>query len=151
NQVAWGECSARVCSVDRIVIGGGMDRRIAFRVVVVPDAVPPQSSIDCPFSVASHRYAIISGDIVLTRTRSSGVKGFSRNRRMVNEDPRFVTCMPRVACRREPSGIVASSMGCATEMCFRDRCASHTTNESSYSALANLRFDGIEPYLGWEM
>src|SRR5205807_1766147 len=35
--------------------------------------------------------------------------------------------MPRVAWRREPSGIVASSMGRATEMCFPDRWANQTT------------------------
>src|SRR5437870_6146604 len=88
TQFSWGRFSSRVSSMDTIFIWGGMNRRIAFSVVVFPEAVPPQMSIDCPFSIASHMYAIISGDIVLNRTRSSGVKGFSRNRRIVNEDPR---------------------------------------------------------------
>ncbi|OGS50778.1 MAG: hypothetical protein A3K65_00315 [Euryarchaeota archaeon RBG_16_68_12] len=136
-------------SIETIFIWGGMNSRIAFRVVVFPLAVPPQISMDCPFSIASHRYAIISGDIVLNRTRSSGVKGFSRNLRIVNDDPRFVTCIPRVAWSREPSGTVASSMGCATEMCFPHRCASHTTKESSSTAVSNLRLLGTLPYFRW--
>src|SRR5947199_10169885 len=141
--------NSHVSAMNTIFIGGGMNRRIAFSVVVLPEAVPPQMSIDCPFSIASHMYAIISGDIVLNRTRSSGVKGFSRNRRIVKEEPRFVTCMPNVAWRREPSGIVASSIGCATEMCLPDRWASQTTKESNSSAESNFRFEGIEPYLRW--
>src|SRR5207247_9511834 len=97
HQFSWRTLVSRVSSRGTLFISGGMNRRIAFRVVVFPLAVPPQMSIDCPFSIASQRYAIISGDIVLSRTRSRGVNGFSRNRRIVNEDPRLVTCIPVVA------------------------------------------------------
>ena len=69
----------------------------------------------------------MSGLIVRNLSRSTGVNGLSRNRRIVNELPRFVTCIPSVAWRREPSGTVASSIGLATEMCFPERWASQTT------------------------
>src|SRR5881409_1354551 len=55
TQFSWGRFSSRVSSMDTIFIWGGMNRRIAFSVVVFPEAVPPQMSIDCPFSIESHR------------------------------------------------------------------------------------------------
>ena len=85
----------------------------------------------------------------MNRTRSRGVNGFSRNRRIVKDEPRFVTCIPRVAWSRDPSGTVASSMGCATEMCFPHRCASQITKESNSSALSKRRLLGMLPYFRW--
>ncbi len=55
------------------------------------------------------------------------MNGLSRNRRIVNELPRLVTCVPSVACSREPSGTVASRIGLATEMCLPERWASQIT------------------------
>jgi len=55
TQFSWGRFSSRVSSMDTIFIWGGMNRRIAFSVVVFPEAVPPQMSMLCPFSMASHR------------------------------------------------------------------------------------------------
>ena len=55
TQFSWGRFSSLVSSMDTIFIWGGMNKRIAFRVVVFPEAVPPQISIDWPFSIASHR------------------------------------------------------------------------------------------------
>src|SRR5512136_2000775 len=98
-----------------------------------------------------HRYAIISVLIVLNLSRSRGVKGFSLNRLIVNEEPLLVTRFPRVACSLEPSGMVASRMGLATEMCFPHFCASQTTNPSSSGSLSNLRLDLMEPYFLWYM
>jgi len=51
----------------------------------------------------------------------------SLKRLMVNEEPRLVTCLPSVALSLEPSGMVASSRGLATEMCLPHFWASHTT------------------------
>jgi len=66
-------------------------------------------------------------DMVLNFSRSTGVKGLSLKRLMVNEEPRLVTCLPSVALSLEPSGMVASSRGLATEMCLPHFWASHTT------------------------
>ncbi len=80
-----------------IFIWGGMNRSMALSVVVFPLAVPPQISIDWPFSMANQRYAIISGLMVRLSMRSRGVKGFSRKRRIVKLEPFLVTCLPSVA------------------------------------------------------
>ena len=129
-QFSCGRFSSRVSSMLTIFIWGGMNRRTALSVVVLPLAVPPQTSMELPYSVAIHRYAIISVLIVLNLSRSTGVNGFSLNRLMVNDEPRLVTCLPSVAFSLEPSGIVASSNGSATEMCLPHFCASQTTKES---------------------
>ncbi len=59
--------------------------------------------------------------------------------------------MPRVACSLEPSGMVASSIGLATDMCLPHFWASQTTNPSSSTSFVNLRLDLIEPYFLWYM
>src|SRR2546426_11627720 len=86
TQFSWGRFSSRVSSMDTIFICGGMKRGIAISVVVFPEAGPPQMSIDCPFSIESHRYAIISGDIVFNRTRARGGEGVSRDLRVGEGD-----------------------------------------------------------------
>ncbi len=74
------------------------------------------------------------------------MNGFSLKRRMVKLEPFLVTCFPRVACSREPSGMEASSIGCATEMCFPHFWASQMTKPSNDSSLLNFRFEGTDPY-----
>ena len=119
------------------------------RVVVLPDAVPPQTIMDEPNSTDIHKYAIISVFMVLNRIRSTGVKGLSLNRRMVNEEPRLVTCLPSVAFSLEPSGMVASSKGWATEMCLPHFWANHTTYSSSPVSSSKRMLLLMLPYLRW--
>ena len=72
TQFSWGRLSSRVSSMETIFICGGMNSSVALRVVVLPDAVPPQTIIDWPASMAIHRYAIMSGLIVRNFSRSTG-------------------------------------------------------------------------------
>ena len=139
-QLSCGMLSSRVSSIETIFLLGGMKSESALSVVVLPLAVPPHMIALAPFSTAIHQYAIISADIVSNVRRSVGVNGSLRNLRMVNVEPRVVTSRDSDACRREPSGSVASTSGSATEMCLPDRCTSCSTKPSSASSLGKLTF-----------
>ena len=107
---------------------------MALRLVVLPEAVPPARMNEWPISMANQNQAAISAESVPSRMRSGGVMGSARNLRTVKVLPRVVTSRLSVACRRLPSGRVASSRGSATEMCLRLRCARRMTNESRSSS-----------------
>jgi hypothetical protein len=118
---------SRVSSMLTIFFARGMNIDSALSIVVLPDAVPPHIMADAPCSTASQKYAIISGETVWKRMRSVGVSGSLRKRRMVNVEPRVVISRERLACRRLPSGSVASTRGSATLMCLPERCTSVMT------------------------
>ncbi len=80
-----------------------------------------------------------------------GVNGFSLKRLIVKEDPRLVTCLPKVAFNLEPSGIVASNSGSATEICLPHFWANQTTKESSSTSFSKRMLLRIEPYFLWNM
>src|SRR5512133_2813043 len=134
-QLGWGSFTSRVSSRDTIFDMGGMNREMAFRAVVLPDAVPPAKMADLPPSTQSQMYAMASGEKVCHSIRSVGVRGSSLNLRMVKVEPCAVTSWPRVIWIREPSCMVASRIGSAIEMYLPARCASFVTNESSSSAV----------------
>jgi len=54
-QFSWGRFSSLVSSMLTIFICGGMNSSMALRVVVFPDAVPPQTSMDEPNSTEIHK------------------------------------------------------------------------------------------------
>ncbi len=54
-QFSCGRFSSRVSSMLTIFICGGMKSRTALSVVVLPEAVPPHTSMELPYSVAVHR------------------------------------------------------------------------------------------------
>src|SRR5919109_1480946 len=93
------------------------------------------------------RYASMELLIVPKRTRSTGEKGVSRNLRMVKVEPKEETSLDKVACRREPSRIVASRMGSAMETCLPARWASRMTKESSCSWPAKRMVVVMDSYL----
>ncbi|OPY34434.1 MAG: hypothetical protein A4E32_00160 [Methanomassiliicoccales archaeon PtaU1.Bin124] len=90
-QFSCGRLISLVSSMLTILAPGGMKSAMEFSAEVLPEAVPPQRIIDSPFSTPSQRYAIISGLTVLYLSRSTGVKGLSLNRLMVNVEPRVET------------------------------------------------------------
>jgi len=111
-----------------------MNNASALRVDVLPAAVPPAISALMPFSTAIHMYPTISDDMVLNSIRSGGENGSSMNFLMVNVEPFVVISVLRVICIREPSGMVASSMGSAMEMClphFWERRTTYADNSFS--------------------
>lgn len=63
--------------------------------------------------------------------------GRGRGFGFVNVDPFVVTSVLSVIWMREPSGIVASSIGSATEMCLPHFWASLTTKAESCSSSVN--------------
>ena len=130
-QFMCGSFSSRVSSRDMTFALGGMNKDTAFSDEVLPEAVPPEKMSVLLFSMQSHRYAISSVENVFHAIRSIGVMGTSLNLRMVNVLPRVVISLPSVIWIREPSGIVASIIGSAMDICLPQRCASRITNESS--------------------
>src|SRR5438093_2734319 len=116
-----------------------MKRAALFRVAVLPLAVPPQTIMDLPFSTATQRYATISALAVPNFTSSTGVKGFSLYRRIVNEDPRVVTSLLYVAWTRWPSTEVPYRIGFATEISFPHRTPLMTAKEVRGSSSTNTK------------
>ena len=110
-----------VDSIDTIFICHGMKIHIAFKVVVLPDAVPPTNSIGTSFWNAIQRYATIKDDIVLNATISQGENGSSLNLLIQNAEPLVETSRPSFMTILDPSISVASSRGSATEMCLPHR------------------------------
>ena len=133
-QLGCGRFSSRVSSMLTIFCCHGRKSEQAFSDVVLPEAVPPTNSIDIPYCIASQKNAICIDEKVLNSSRSIGVNGSSRNRRMVNVEPLVETSRPRVMTMREPSISVASSSGSAIEMCLPQRCASRIMYRSSSSS-----------------
>src|SRR5207244_13612713 len=148
-QFSWGRLISRVSSMDTIFAPGRMKRAALFRVAVFPLAVPPQTIIDLPFSTAIQRYATISALAVPNFTSSTGVKGFSLYRRIVNDEPRVVTSRAYVAWTRWPSKEVPSRIGFATEICFAHRWPSRTTNELRAASSSKVTFVLIGSYFWW--
>jgi len=126
-----GSFSSRVSSRETTFAFGGMNSDTAFSDEVLPEAVPPENKSDLLFSMHSHRYDISSLEKVFHAIRSIGVMGTSLNLRIVNVLPLVVTSLPSVSWIREPSGMVASTMGSAMDMCLPHRWASRITYESS--------------------
>src|SRR3989449_2688056 len=150
-QFSWGRLISRVSSMDTIFAPGRMKRAALFRVAVLPLAVPPQTIMDLPLSTATQRYATISALAVPNFTSSTGVKGFSLYRRIVNEDPRVVTSLLYVAWTRWPSTEVPSRIGFATEICLPHRCPSITVNEFRAASSSQMTFVLSDSHFWWEM
>ncbi len=128
-----------------IFLSVGMKERIAFRVVVFPEAVPPTIKMFCPTSSACQIYAAMSALIVPSLIRSIGVNGSFLNLLMVNVDPFFVTSLPSVAWILEPSGSEQSTMGTAMEMCFPERCTINLTKSSKSCSVSKIMLVAMEP------
>ena len=120
-QLGCGKFNSLVSSMLTILCCHGRKREQAFRDVVFPDAVPPTNSIDIPYCIAIQKKAICMDEKVLNSNKSTGVKGSSLKRRMVNVEPLVETSLPRVITIREPSINVASNSGSAIEMCLPQR------------------------------
>src|SRR2546422_4188047 len=150
-QFSWGRLISRVSSMDTIFAPGRMKRAALFKVAVFPLAVPPQTIIDLPLSTATQRYATISALAVPNLTSSTGVKGFSLYRRIVNDEPRVVTSLLYVAWTRCPSTEVPSRIGFATEICLPHRCPSMTANEFRASSSSKMTLVLIDSNFWWKM
>ena len=120
-QFGCGKFNSRVSSILTILCCHGRKREHAFNEVVLPDAVPPTNNIDIPYCIASQKNAICIDENVLNSNKSTGVKGSSLKRRIVNVEPLVDTSRPRVITIREPSIKVASNKGSAIEICFPQR------------------------------
>ena len=120
-QLGCGKFNSRVSSILTILCCHGRKSEQAFREVVLPDAVPPTNNIDIPYCIANQKNAICIDENVLNSSKSTGVKGSSLKRRIVNVEPLVDTSLPRVMTIREPSIKVASRSGSAMEICFPQR------------------------------
>src|SRR5512137_3023138 len=139
-QFSWGRLISLVSSMVTTFAPGGMNRDMAFRVAVLPLAVPPQMMADSPCSTLSHRYATISGDAVPYLMSSTGVNGFSLNRLIVNDAPLVVASLAYVAWTLCPSGVVPSRMGLETDSCLPHLWPRLMTNEFRSFSSANETF-----------
>ena len=122
---------------------------MAFRVVVLPDAVPPTNSIGTSFWNATQRYAPISEDRVRNAMMSQGENGSSLNLRIQNAEPLVDTSRPSFMTILEPSINVASSNGSATEMCLPQRCASLITYDSNSSSVSHTQVVSTDSNFRW--
>ena len=91
---------------------------------------------------------MVAASNVFQFIRSIGDNGTSANFLIVKVPPLAVTCVLRVICILEPSGMVASIIGSATEICFPLRCASLIMKESSSFSL-NTTLVEILVYCLW--
>ena len=139
-QFGCGKFNSLVSSMLTILCCHGRKREQAFNDVVFPDAVPPTKSIDIPYCIASQKKAICIEENVLNSSKSTGVKGSSLKRRIVNVEPLVDTSLPRVITIREPSINVASNNGSAIEICFPQRCAIRIMYRSNSSSSSHITF-----------
>ena len=148
-QFSCGRLISRVSSIDTIFAPGRMNRPALFSVAVFPLAVPPHTIRDFPCSIATQRYATISGLAVLNLISSTGVKGFSLNRRIVKDEPRVVTSFEYVAWIRCPSTDVPSRIGFATLSCFAHRWPSAITKLFRTSSSGKMIAVLMDSYFWW--
>ena len=148
-QFGCGKLISLVSSMETIFDSLGINKQSALSVEVFPAAVPPAINALMPFSTASHIYATISDDMVWNSMRSGGENGSSLNFLIVNVDPFVVTSVLKVIWIRDPSGMVASSIGSEIEICFPHFCASFTTKSVSSSSSLNCILLFKEPYRRW--
>src|SRR4030042_1009334 len=149
-QFSWGGLLPLVSAWGPPLAPGGMNGDFAFSVAVLPLAVPPQMMADSPCSTLSHKYATISGDAVPYLMSSTGGRGFSLNRLMVNDAPLVVTSLAYVACTLCPSGVVPSNIGFETDSCLPHLWPRLITNELRSSSLSNDTLVLIDSNLLWK-
>ena len=94
----------------------GMNWLNTFSSVVLPEPVPPETSMFCDARTASSRNSAISLVMLPKRIRSSTVSFFLANFRIVTEGPSSASG-GITALTREPSGRRASTIGLASSMC----------------------------------
>ena len=134
----WGAMTSGVSSAEYTLCSWLMKVRHPLRVVVFPDAVSPETMMDIPFSMQSHRYAAISGDSVPNWTRATNVRGVSVNLRMVKEDPCLEMSSEYMMFTREPSGMAPSTMGTASDTGLPMRSAMFLMYSWSSNSVVNL-------------
>ena len=114
NTWEWGSCNSRVSSIVIILSLGGTNAAIVFKVVVLPELVPPAIIALHGFtpnpSVQTHKKPAKWDDKVLKFIRSITVNGSFLNLRIVKVGPSAETG-GSVALTLEPSFNLASNMG----------------------------------------
>ena len=107
---SWRSCSSAASSIVMIRSSFGMNEERTFRVVVLPEPVPPETKTLRRASTQALRKSNISGVAVPKRIRSSTVKGEAANFRIVMTGPTSESG-GMMALTREPSVRRASTIG----------------------------------------
>ena len=112
---SWRSWSSAASSTVMIRSSLGMNEESTFRVVVLPEPVPPDTKMLRRASTQARRKSNISGVAVPNRIRSSTVNGVAANLRMVSTGP-ISDSGGMMAFTREPSARRASTIGLDSSM-----------------------------------
>ncbi len=133
-QLSWNILISGVSSIETTFASLLRNIQRAFRNVVFPAAVLPETRTDRLYWSKTHRNANSSLETEPYLINSIGDIGSRLNFLIVNVDPFFVTSVPSVRLILDPSGSDASVIGWDMEIYFPHVCASFSTNRFSLSS-----------------